>query len=55
MLTGAVRITSGGDHVCVTTGNGVVECWGDNNNSQIGDSTSQNRDTPTQVVGLTCP
>ena len=43
-LSGAVGITTGGyqqsDHSCAVLSNGTVECWGDNSNGQLGNSTS---------------
>jgi alpha-tubulin suppressor-like RCC1 family protein len=33
-------------HVCVLMLNGKLKCWGSNNNSQLGDGTQINRETP---------
>jgi len=45
-------------HTCAVTRDGEAYCWGDNEFGQLGDGTTQNRDTPTQahipgpVVGI---
>ena len=38
-------------HACVTH-NGIVRCWGNNQNGQLGDGTSRNRKTPARVLSL---
>ena len=39
-------------HTCAISTAGRVECWGLNNNGQVGDGTTTNRNAPTQVIGL---
>lgn len=43
-------ITTGGWHSCAVTVNGVARCWGLNSNGQLGDGTTVDRLTPTDVV-----
>jgi hypothetical protein len=65
-LTGATAVTTGGyqqsDHSCALLSNGTAECWGDNSNSQLGNSAAAQTcgmyppepcsDTPEVVTGL---
>ena len=45
-------IAAGTYHTCVLI-NGSVKCWGSNTFGNLGDGTNLNRETVTQVVGLT--
>lgn len=45
-------IAGGGDVTCAVLDNGGVKCWGNNAVGGVGDGTTINRSTPTDVVGL---
>ena len=53
LTTGVQSIAAGYLHTCALLTTGAVQCWGFNNNGQIGDGTTNDRITPTQVSGLT--
>jgi len=49
----AAGISAGNNHNCALRSNGLMACWGANNNGQIGDGTSgNNRLVPTAVPGI---
>lgn len=50
--TGAIAITAGEGHTCVLLSTGTAKCWGWNIYGQVGDSTTNDRFTPVDVVGL---
>jgi len=54
-LTGVLAISSGsgGSNTCAVLASGNVKCWGFNAGGQIGDGTTDDRLTPTDVSGLT--
>ncbi|HEX5100564.1 MAG TPA: hypothetical protein VFV94_13740 [Polyangiaceae bacterium] len=45
-------VVAGGHHACVLWRDGRVSCWGRNDTGQLGDGTTLNRSTPTQVIEL---
>jgi len=52
-LTSVSQISDGSSHTCALKTDGSVVCWGKNDNGQIGDNTTTQRNVPTQVSGLT--
>lgn len=53
LASGAHEIKAGDAHTCVRLGSGALQCWGLNTFGQLGDGTTVDRLTPTQVSGLT--
>jgi alpha-tubulin suppressor-like RCC1 family protein len=51
-LTGISMLATGAYHSCAVTASGV-ECWGDNENGQLGIGTHFNKNIPLAVPGLT--
>ena len=51
LSSGVAAITAGEQHTCAVV-SGAVKCWGDNHYGQIGDGTREQRNTPTDVIGL---
>jgi len=51
-LSNVVEIDGGTDQICARLANGEVWCWGGNSFGQLGDGTTTDRSSPTQVVGL---
>jgi len=48
---GLTAIAGGWYHTCALTSGGTVQCWGFNNNGQLGDGTLSNRSTPITAIG----
>jgi alpha-tubulin suppressor-like RCC1 family protein len=51
-LSGVTAITAGGYHSIAMKGDGTAWAWGSNENGQLGDTTTTQRNTPVQVSGL---
>ncbi|HVF76406.1 MAG TPA: Ig-like domain-containing protein [Acidimicrobiales bacterium] len=47
------RITVGALHTCAVLDNGHVQCWGNNDNGQLGNGTTAETTRPISVVGIT--
>jgi hypothetical protein len=48
-----VAITAGYDHRCELLEGGRVECWGANEDGQLGDGTTTSSETPVEPLGIT--
>lgn len=46
-------VSAGAQYTCAVLMNGEAKCWGNNSFAQLGDGTTDQRNTPTTVVGLT--
>lgn len=52
-LTGAVGLSTSGQHTCAVKTGGTVVCWGLNDDGQLGDGTNASKTTTSAVLGLT--
>ncbi len=51
-LTGVTKIDAGGSHTCAILNTGGIQCWGANEDSQLGNGTTTDSTTPVAVTGL---
>ncbi len=52
-VQGAVAVAASGADDAVLLANGTVLAWGENRDGQLGDGTTEEKDVPTPVAGLT--
>jgi hypothetical protein len=52
LTSGVAAVSAGFDHTCALLNTGAVKCWGNNKNGEVGDGTTTNRLSPTDVSGL---
>ena len=54
-VSGATDVAAGQGHTCAVLKGGQVKCWGLNDSGQLGDGTTTNRTTPTDICAdATC-
>ena len=51
--TCAAAVAAGASHTCALRTDGTVWCWGANESGELGDGTTTDRGSPTEISGLT--
>ncbi len=54
-LPPALRVAAGGEHTCVELPDRTIDCWGANENGQLGDGTTADSAIPVEAVGAKGP
>jgi alpha-tubulin suppressor-like RCC1 family protein len=52
-MLGATSLALGRTHACAALDDGTVNCWGANENGQLGDGSTLDRNQPVPVAGIT--
>ena len=52
LTSGVKQVSAGSATTCAVLASGALQCWGSNQNGQVGDGTITDRLTPTNVAGL---
>ena len=50
LAPGVQFLSAGGGHTCAATNTGILQCWGHNNNGQLGDGSLANQAQPITVT-----
>jgi alpha-tubulin suppressor-like RCC1 family protein len=53
-ITAAQQVSAGGNHTCARTMTGGAECWGRNNNGQLGTGSAEGPENCLEILGSPC-